>query len=206
MKKIISTLLVTLLVISCSQNENDIKSEINDYFEKNAKDPKSYEFVELKIADTITVEDCIKSSQENNVEFILTCKTNIEDYKTKIIKKETEIIEIKNMPYTSASDKEKLIIDFNKSIEIKKKRIDSLNIKISETETEINKIKNAKNKKDIVCFLYKHKYRLKNGFGALDLVESYFLFDKNNKLLTKSEDILQVYSTANDEFKKVNFK
>ena len=202
MKKIISTLLVALFLISCSQSENNIKSEISDYFEKNAKDPKSYEFVELKIADTVTVEDCIKSSQENNAEFILYCNTNIEDYKTKIIKKETDIIEIKNMGYTSASDKEKLIADFNKSIESKKKQIDSLNVKISETESESEKIKKVENKKDVVCFVYKHKYRLKNGFGALDLVESYFLFDKNNKILNKSEEILDIYSSANQEFRK----
>ena len=206
MKKVILTSLMSLFLISCSQNENSIKSEISDYFEKNAKDPKSYEFVELKIVDTITAEDCIKSSQENNAEFILSCKTNIEDYKTKIIKRETDILEVKNMEYTSSSEKGNLIIDINKSIESKKKLIDSLEAKISDIEIENEKIKKVENKKDILCFVYKHKYRLKNGFGALDLVESYFLFDKNNKLLNKSEDILETYSSANQEFKKKYLK
>jgi hypothetical protein len=206
MKKIISTLLVSLFLISCSKSQNNIKSEISVFFENNAKDPKSYEFVELKIADTVTVEDCIKSSQENNAEFILYLKTNIEDYKTTIIKKETDINEIKNMEYASASEKEKLIADLNKSIENKKKQIESLNLKITETKNESEKIEKIENKKDVVCFVYKHKYRLKNGFGALDLVESYFLFDKNNKLLNKSEDILEIYSNAKQEFREIFLK
>jgi hypothetical protein len=204
MKKFFSTLLVTIILISCTQNQNNIKSEIIDYFEKNAKDPKSYEFVELKIIDTISVEDCIKTSQENNAEFILYCKTYIENYKTKIIKKETDIIEVKNMPYISAKEKRELITDLNKSIESKKKLIDSLNVKVSETESENEKMKKIENKKDIVSFVYWHKYRLKNGFGALDLFESYFLFDKNNKIINYSENILEIYSSANQEF-KINY-
>jgi hypothetical protein len=136
-----------------------MKSEIKNYLDKNAKDPKSYEFVELKILDTVTVGDINKRVVEDLTYDINSLKENIES--------ENKLIN--DFP-TLPSDNEKA------------------NIKESEAKISILTGKLNANKKDfankeILGYVATHKFRIKNGFGALDLDEMWVEFDKDFKLL-----------------------
>jgi PBP1b-binding outer membrane lipoprotein LpoB len=164
MKKIYLILGLSVLMFSCS-NENKMKSEIKNYLDKNAKDPTSYEFVELKILDTVTVGDINKRIVEDLTIDINRLKENIESQK-------------------------KLISDFPTLPSDAEKQ----NIKVSEVEISILTKKLDANKKDftnkeILGYISTHKFRIKNGFGALDLDEMWVEFDKDFKLLKMGEDL-----------------
>ena len=52
MKKIF-IILTTLFLFSCNNPESKMRTEIKKYLDKNSKDSKTYEFVELIIKDTV---------------------------------------------------------------------------------------------------------------------------------------------------------
>ena len=67
MKKNVLLVVLSVLIMACS-NDNKMKSAIKDYMNKNAKDPQSYEYVDLKIMDTIQIEEFAKKTIDfNNV-------------------------------------------------------------------------------------------------------------------------------------------
>lgn len=165
MKKTITILGLTLLMISCNSNESKMKSGIKDYLEKNAKDPKSYEFVELKILDTVTVGEINKRKIED-------LTYDIESAKKDIVFQNKLITDYPSLP----SDDQKA--------------------KIKESETQIanlTKELNATNKdftnKDVAGYVAAHKFRIKNGFGALDLSEMYVEFDKDFNFLEMDKNL-----------------
>lgn len=166
MKKTILGLILIASLVSCS-NENKMKSEIEAYLEKNAKDPKSYEFVELKIVDTVTSGEVAKHKIDK-----LTFENS--DFKLEIAINESKILRHKLDKYASSY-----------------KEIDSLMLgTINNYKSFINanvadslKLVKKLNDKTIVGYYTQHSYRLKNGFGALDLDNSYVAFDTDFKLL-----------------------
>jgi hypothetical protein len=162
MKKFILLLVLSMALFSCSNNESKMKSAIIDYLNKNARDPKSYEFVELKIVDTVTVGDYAEnkilelqiSNSEAQQQINITklkAKDNPSETKNKIILLSEEII-VKN---------KKDSIELSKNL----------------------------NNKEVIGFVATHKFRIKNGFGALDLSEMYVEFDKEFKLLEMDKDL-----------------
>ena len=153
MKKVILILSFSMVLISCS-NESKMKSGIKDYFDKNAKDPKSYEFVELKVFDTLTIGKVAKQVIEDIDQNIKTENDNI-TFENDLMAKYPTV--------TGSEEKEK---------------IKSSQDMIKSYNTDKEKIKTFLNSKEIVLYNATHKYRLKNGFGALDLSSSDFVFDK----------------------------
>lgn len=53
--------------------------------------------------------------------------------------------------------------------------------------TKTAKFRKLENSKEVISYIVSHKYRAKNGFGALDIYEEVFVFDKNLKLFGKSQ-------------------
>ena len=87
MKFIKLTPFLVLIFCSCNNNDSKIKNEINAYIQKNAKDPKSYELVDLTIIDTIFESECatelvtrIKKNAKENIDagFITAKESNDE--------------------------------------------------------------------------------------------------------------------------------
>lgn len=165
MKKIILVLVVVLTLFSCSKSpENIMKSEIKTYLDKNAKDPSSYEFIDLTYKK-------VTKGDLTNLEVGL-MKDDIES-----INKDVEFQNkmIRNYPTLSHEKETATITEDNN-------KIDSLNKSIKE---KINLLKN----KTILGYMATHHCRLKNGFGALDLATYYGYFDKDYKLLELSTDL-----------------
>jgi PBP1b-binding outer membrane lipoprotein LpoB len=165
MKKTITILGLAILMISCNSNESKMKSGIKDYLDKNAKDPKSYEFIELKILDTVTVG-------EINKRIVDDLTYEIEMVKEDIVFQKKLISDFPSLP----SDEEK-------------SKINELELEMTNLTKELNANKKDFTSKDVVGYITRHKFRIKNGFGALDLSEMYVEFDKNFKLLEMDKDL-----------------
>lgn len=192
MKKNILMLVLSIALFSCS-NESKMKSGINDYLNKNAKDPKSYEFVELKINDTITVGECAKNLINTNIDLIVEKKLEIQK-KENDIKDAQEDIDYKEMK-----------MDFDKIINLSKSSISIFKSEINDYEKENLKLKKITTIKDIIFYNANHKFRLKNGFGALDLNQEYVLFDKNFVVKNMTSDILELENMKGKLFKETDF-
>jgi len=164
MKTKITILGLAILMISCNTNESKMKSGIKDYFKKNAKDPGSYEFVELKITDTITVGEIAQKFFTDNEEEIKKQNDDIE-FQKKLIK------DFPSLP----SDEQKTKIKSNEEF-------------IVELKNDMDKVKPFINNKEVALYNVEHSYRLKNGFGALDLYKHFFAFDKEFKLIDMAKE------------------
>jgi hypothetical protein len=165
MKKAITILGLGILMVSCNSNESKMKSGIKEYLEKNAKDPKSYEFVELKILDTVTIGELYKRKVENN-ELEMEVENDNIVFQNKLLNDFPSLPSDEGMASIKQSEEE--IIKVTKQLELNKKNI---------------------NNKEIVGYVATHKYRLKNGFGALDLSEMFVEFDKDFKFLEMNEKL-----------------
>lgn len=164
---------ITFTLTSCSNmEEHKMKSSIEEYLEENAKDPNSYEFIELTMIDTIT-------NFENTEGFIKHAKFEISTHEFWIEyhKRNVEL------------DKEIFGIKYNSEKE--ERKIKEYERKIKELESEIElygrKISRV-NDKEVFEYVASHKYRIKNGFGALDLYESKVVFDAEFNVKTHSND------------------
>lgn len=187
MKKVIFALCLLFAIVSCSNenklksNESKMKSGIKDYFEKNANDPKSYEFVDLKITDTLTLGEVANQ----NIEVIdKSIKDNIEFLKDRK-KFEAE--------YPNPDAK----MDFASYEEI---------IKYDKKSKEL--FEKFSNSTEIVLYKVSHKYRLKNEFGAIILLTNDFVFDKDFIVVDMAKkdkpiiDIINMYCYKNYFLKK----
>ena len=186
MKKIIFMLGISIALFSCS-NENKMKSEIKDYLEKNAKDPKSYEFVDLTIIDTLTVSEFAESRIAFNNENKRFCDSVINNFDADKNKKELDFMgENLNTP----EKHEESLKDAKSTLE-----------KGNAENVIMNKFKDSK---DVLIYCANHNFRMKNGFGALDLNNMNAFFDTNFKLLSLKKE--KYYSeTSKDSIFKINF-
>lgn len=168
MKKIILGLLVGMLIMSCS-NDSKIKSGITEYLDKNAKDPKSYELVELTDIKPLILGEVAKSC--------------IDKYKNTITE-ETKNKSIAEETLKMALDSQKKYgSDFDIDVKQSKSSIENCQWSIDGAKKDIENYSKVVNSKDIIGYKAHHKYRLKNGFGALDLAENDVLFDKDYKVI-----------------------
>ena len=165
MKKVITILGLGILMVSCNSNESKMKSGIKEYLEKNAKDPKSYEFVELKILDTVTIGELNQRKVEDD-EYDLKSENENIVFQNKLINDYPSLPSAEQK--AKIRESEKIIIEISKQLEQNKKNT---------------------NNKEIVGYVATHKYRLKNGFGALDLSEMFVEFDKDFKFLEMNEKL-----------------
>ncbi|RZL44958.1 MAG: hypothetical protein EOP00_18560 [Pedobacter sp.] len=198
MKNILSILTLVFVFVSCTKNENPFEEAIIKYFNENAKDPKSYESLELKIIDTITAEDCAKLIIADN-------DINIAKNKMSILEKESEI-STRKLQISEFKNDKSIVADLNKSVESKQNLLNSFIKLNSDYAAESKSMSKFLNNKESVAYLVLHKYRLKNGFGALDLFESYFTFDTNNVLINTSEKSSESFDSAIKKFKEIYLK
>ncbi len=176
MKKIITILAMAMVLISCNSNESKMKSEIKDYLDKNAKDPSSYEFIDLKVTDTIIAGKFAQTKIDINNDEI---KNN-----EKSITTNTETLK------SAEANKAKYKDDsFDEFINGAKEDIETANKAISDYKNENEKLKKYLGSKDILGYVALHKCRMKNGLGALDIGTYYAEFDKDIKLLQFDKDI-----------------
>ena len=192
MKKIVLGLLIAVSLFSCS-NESKMKNGIIDYLNKNAKDPKSYEFVDLKVIDTITVGECAENLITTNIELIAEKNLEIQKRKDEIKDAQEDL------------DYKEFKIDFDKIINSSKSSISIFELEINDYKSENLKLKKINALKDVVFYNIAHKFRLKNGFGALDLDQKYVLFDKDFNVKNMTNDILDFENTKDKLFKETDF-
>lgn len=187
MKKIILGLAVLTVLFSCS-NESKMKSEIKAYLDKNAKDQKSYEFVELKSLDPLTVGDYAKKRIAFNYENKKFNDSIVKNFGLYIDKIELD-------PFGENLN----------SPENQKEYFDDAKKQLIEIEV-VNKILNKHiDSKDILIVKAIHSFRIKNGFGVLDLVNMYVFFNKDYKLLDMTKENY-VSSYVEDSIFKANYK
>jgi hypothetical protein len=165
MKNIVIMIALLMLLTSCNSNENKIKSGIKEHIGKNANDPNSYEFVDLKIIDTVTVGEL----NEREVEEI---KDDLKNERSDIAIQNKIINMFPSLPNHDS----KSIIKMSED-----------RIVVLEKKLEINK-KDLSNK-EIVGYVVKHKYRQNNLSGALQLVEVFVEIDSKFKFLEMGEKL-----------------
>jgi hypothetical protein len=161
MKKIILGLNVVVSLVSCSNNESKMREEIVTYLQANAKDPKSYEFVELKVVDTVTIGEVNKRLIGDNKVGIFIAESSLEVEKM-------------------------LVKDIGVEQELKVKGIVS---NLNELKKQALTLSKDTINKEPLGYIATHKFRIKNGFGALDLSSRYIQFDKEFKLLKMDEKL-----------------
>jgi hypothetical protein len=176
MKKNILFLCLSLLIVSCNSNEHKMKTGIKNYLDKNAKDPKSYEFVELKVIDTVTAGEIAKHKIEFNNE---------------ILKVEAGSLTLskENLQKAIGYKKQFNDNDFDEDIIGSAKEVKEAETAIEQCKKENKHYAKWIDSKEVLGYIAIHKCRLKNGYGALDLTEYYVEFDKNFNLLAMDKDI-----------------
>jgi hypothetical protein len=169
MKKIIFMLVISVALFSCSK-ESKMETGIREYIEKTAKDPKSYEFVELKATDTLTVAEYAKILIAHNNENQRFCDSLIKNFDR---------------------DSKKVVLDYMgqniNTAEKHEQELKDAKQTLKEAAAENLIANELLNSKDVLLYSANHQFRLKNGFGALDLNDMYVFFDKNFQVL----DIVQ---------------
>ena len=95
--------------------------------------------------------------------------------------------------------------DFDKIINAANSSISIFKLEINDYEKENIKLKKITNLKDIVFYNSNHKFRLKNGFGALDLEQQLVLFDKEFNAKYMTIDILDFENEKVRLFKETDF-
>jgi hypothetical protein len=154
-----------ILLTSCNSNENKIKSRIKEHIIKNTNDPNSYEFVDLKIIDTVTVGEL----NEKEIEQI---KDDLKNERSDIVIQNNIINIFPSLP----NDDSKTIIKMSEDqiVLLEKK------LKISNKDL---------GNKEIVGYVIKHKYRENNLAGALQSNEVFVEFDSEFKFLEMGEKL-----------------
>lgn len=162
-------LVFTIILISCSKN-NSFENEIKKYIEKNANDPKSYELIDFKIIDTITV------GMQSNILILI---NNSKLYEKLNDSLDLELLQLKNLMYytkTKSSEWKDLVDETSKMIE--KNNTGILNLK-----NENSELKKNIGFKEILGFKTRLNCRMKNENGTLEKFEYISLFDENKKIL-----------------------
>jgi hypothetical protein len=157
MKFLLSFIMIILLCSSCEVVNDQQKGEkiVKDYLGENLNDPSSYESVSfgnlspVHFSYEISDPEGIKL-QRQNVIFDSVSIT----YSDKA-----------NKPFISKSNKKKYALLEN----VYRKKADSL--------AKLIKMKSDKWVPTVKCYTIEHKYRAKNGYGALTLHEASFMLD-----------------------------
>ncbi len=162
-----------LIVTACQQSsEEKMHSEINKYVNVNFHDPKSFEFISLKINDTSYVKDEIG---------FLTTKIVTDGYLIGQTEKQFPVLDkiIKLSKYlgdsyeVESSEKEKT--DYLKKIEDYKVEMEVYQDKINELQKlDSNRIYQINTKCD---------YRARNKVGALNLSSAIITFNDSLRLI-----------------------
>lgn len=150
MKKTVA-LFGLLLAFGCAK-ETPIEKSISEYVQANLKDPASYERIEVKVLDTVTVGD--EAKEESKF------------WKENIKKNEDKNAELMKM--NQSEPVKRYIEDNNSRIENDKATLKTRCSDSLSTETRYYKVS--------------HKYRANNSFGAKELYNDIVSMDKNYKI------------------------
>tara|TARA_Y100000815_G_C13110290_1_gene412857 strand:+ start:137 stop:634 length:498 start_codon:yes stop_codon:yes gene_type:complete len=162
-------------MLSCAENKEDLlKKSAENWISQNANNPKSYEFVDFKIIDTLNL------TEQNDTVFISLNK-DLENYQRGIKGYENGIKILDRAIEQGKADENDILEGkiIRRVISKTKFTIDSLN----------NLIENRK-KKYFGKTIYntKLKFRINNDFNAPILHESSFFITDNNEILDTDAD------------------
>jgi predicted house-cleaning noncanonical NTP pyrophosphatase (MazG superfamily) len=150
MKKIIP-LLALVMLFSCTK-ESLFEKSISEYVKTNFKDPSSYEKIEVKVLDTITVGDQVREEKSNYQEQIKDLR------KTNEMNEKLGRSEVQEM---MAKDNLEEIASIQNVISDRCKDTAST---------------------EMVYYKISHKYRANNSFGAKELYNDIVSMDKDYKI------------------------
>lgn len=177
---IITILFITL--ISCKDKlptrDEIVKNNVEDYLKDKMDDPNSYEFVELRLVDSILFKDNIKYRKENFQNDLKYEKGNLE-------RQEKYKAEIPSM-YD-----EKNVIELKTKIE----RIKNILTKIDSLETNLGQKTN-----DVASYTYNFRCRGNNKLGA-KILNDYILQTNPSpdfKVINLTDNKDKVYLNPND--------
>ncbi|MEN0081118.1 hypothetical protein [Flavobacterium lindanitolerans] len=160
MKKSLLLAAMSIVLLSCGNSTSGIEKEIQAYIEKTETDLAGYEPIETTLIDTIYTDDLSKMKIKNYT-------YAVSDAKNTIATRE----EINRKAIRPENDQ---------YLQSEKKRL-------TYEERNLEIVKGLKNASEF--YLYQHKCRLKNHFGALEVTDRYAITDMDRKILAiaKSE-------------------
>ena len=168
MKRFILVIATIALLVSCAKEPTfteKVKKTIEDYALKNLDDPKSYEFIQLTLLDSITIKDNIEYRKEffkpsdyayerlermkspENARYILYPKEDVDRQQQEIAQKESVIFAIDELAQTLT---------------------DSLN--------------------NVQAYTYLFEFRSNNKLGALTKTDVYVQITPKLEIITLTED------------------
>lgn len=156
MKKLLFILCIIGLFSCKETQEEKAQSLVENYLKENLKDPSSYESVSFGVIDSTF------TNVEDEPEF-----KRLDIAKGLLDKVDEAQLKVK-MSYTYSLNER---MKFQDEADM---YLDSAKIIKAEVDSFVENYKPSFN-----GYLIKHKYRAKNGFGALDLTEQIFLIDKD---------------------------
>ena len=174
MKKLL-TILICIITLSCAENKEDLlKKSAENWISKNANNPKSYEFVNFKIIDTLNL------NKQNDTVYISLNK-DLENYQRGIRGYENGI-KILDRTIEEGKADEKDILE--------SKIIRRVISKTKITIDSLNKLIDNRKEKYFGKTIYntKLKFRINNNFNAPILHESSFFITENNEVLETDAD------------------
>ncbi len=162
-------LIISSFIISCSQNPQQIaEKSVRDYLQKNLNDASSYESVEFgKLDSTFSSVVSLKQYQDSLaiIDTIKNTNTYI-DEQVQNLKDENS-----SQGYTFDVEKIPAIKEMREMQKSYRKRDSLIHIYLDGLRNNF--------KQEFIGFSITHKYRGKNGLGALILKTDTFQLDKN---------------------------
>ncbi|WP_297517774.1 hypothetical protein [Flavobacterium sp.] len=170
MKKVLFFTFIVALGCGKGKSENPFESSLKDHIIKSADYPNSYEFISATVSDTLT-ESELSSNK------LLKLEAENSDLRLKILDNELSIQEnnLKSHP--------ELFKDVNEG---RQNTINSLKAILKANSSDSIRLSKITDNKNIVGFIIKHEYKIKNRNGDLEKKIDFGYFDKENKFLGSS--------------------
>ena len=175
MKYKIYSFLILLIIVSCKENSEDILKETTEnWIEKNTNNPKSDEFIEFNIIDTLNLN-------EKNDKVYLSIQNDIKNYE-----KGLEDIEI-GLKYLDRG------ISEGKADIADIKEGENVRMIAAQAQTKLDSlIKRAETHKqkyfDQEIYRVRHKFRINNSYNAPMLNSYLFVIDSKHEVIDALKD------------------
>lgn len=154
MKKTFIYILIVITCIGCSKPESKVQKGVLDFLLQNGATKDGYEPIETIAVDTINTVDLANDAKEY--------------FEQRIRNAQGHIDRIKSQRITYGDDYDERF--FN-----------GLQTQMSSDHEDLETLKNLNN--EIEFYIFKHKCRLKNGYGAFEAVELNVLTDSDYQVL-----------------------
>ena len=178
MKKLLLYFMVCFTFLCFLQNKVEIKSSMKKsilkYNQKHLKDPSSYQLMSLTILSTETLGNTGSYLLERIPISISYIDSEIDKNNSVIISRKQEIKKL-----NEGVGNEVEIEDALETIRVYEADNVKQNKEKKEWELAIVETKNELQNKHIISYTVEHRYRAKNGYGALDIYTEVIKFDDN---------------------------